>query len=139
MFKIAKYPNPILRKTALSVAKGDFNTSLKKMADDMAKVMYQDDGIGLAAPQVSKSIRLIVIISGAGKYKSYVNPTITFFSNRTFTTNKNTSRAYKLEEEKLVLTFDDEGRTLSFSYQFSDANKKLYLIDSNEIAAEYTK
>ena len=66
-------------------------------------------------------------------------PTITFFSNRTFTTNKNTSRAYKLEEEKLVLTFDDEGRTLSFSYQFSDANKKLYLIDSNEIAAEYIK
>ena len=66
-------------------------------------------------------------------------PTITFFSNRTFTTNKNTSGTYKLEEEKLVLTFDDGSRTLLFSYQFSDANKKLYLIDSNEIAAEYIK
>ena len=66
-------------------------------------------------------------------------PTITFFSNRTFTTNKNTSGTYKLEEEKLVLTFDDEGRTLSFIYQFSDVNQKLLLIDLNGIAAEYIK
>ena len=66
-------------------------------------------------------------------------PTITFLSNRSFITSKNTIGTYKLEEEKLVLTFDDGGRTLSFSYQFSDVNKKLYLIDSNEIAAEYIK
>ncbi|MBT4209869.1 MAG: peptide deformylase [Candidatus Komeilibacteria bacterium] len=78
MFKIAKYPDPILRKTAKPIS--DFNDELKKMASDMAEVMYEDDGIGLAAPQVSKSLRLIVIGLGHGDFKTYVNPEITFFS-----------------------------------------------------------
>lgn len=79
MLKIAKYPEQILRQTAKPIS--DFNDTLKKLADDMAKVMYQDDGIGLAAPQISKSIRLIVVGDSSGKdYKVYVNPEITFFS-----------------------------------------------------------
>lgn len=65
--------------------------------------------------------------------------TITFFSNRTFTTNKNTSGTYALEEEKLVLTFTSPSQTISFNYQFSDENKKILLIDSSGIAAEYAK
>ena len=86
MFKIAKYPNPVLRKTAKLV--GDFNDDLKKLADNMAKVMYEDDGIGLAAPQVSKSLRLIVVGLGYGEYKTYVNPDITFFSKEKTTTDE---------------------------------------------------
>ena len=78
MLKIAKYPDPILRKTAKTISV--FDADLKKLADDMAKAMYNDDGIGLAAPQISKSIRLIVIGLGHGEYKAYVNPNITFFS-----------------------------------------------------------
>ena len=86
MFKIAKYPDPILRKTAKPIS--DFNDDLKNMANDMAKAMYDDDGIGLAAPQVSKSIRLIVIGLGHGKYKTYVNPEITFFSKENTITDE---------------------------------------------------
>ena len=88
MFKIAKYPDSILRKTAREIPQGDFNDDLKKMADDMAKVMYEDDGIGLAAPQVSHSIRLIVIGLGHGEYKTYANPEITFFSKEKTTTDE---------------------------------------------------
>lgn len=76
--KIAKYPDPILRKTAKEIS--DFNADLKKLTDDMAKVMYQDDGIGLAAPQVSLSKRLVVVGKGNGDYDAYVNPVITFCS-----------------------------------------------------------
>ncbi|OGY94639.1 MAG: peptide deformylase [Candidatus Komeilibacteria bacterium RIFOXYC1_FULL_37_11] len=78
MLKIAKYPDPILRKTAKSIS--DFNDYLKKLAADMAEAMYHDDGIGLAAPQISQSLRLVVLGLGKGQYKSYVNPEITFFS-----------------------------------------------------------
>ena len=78
MFKIAKYPDSILRKTAQPVA--EFKADLKQLADDMSKVMYQDDGIGLAGPQISKSLRLFVVGQGHGNYKAYVNPEITFFS-----------------------------------------------------------
>lgn len=78
MLNIAKYPDPILRQTAKPVA--DFNDELKQLADDMAKVMYEDDGIGLAGPQVSKSMRILVVGLGHGKYKTYVNPEITFLS-----------------------------------------------------------
>jgi len=83
MLKIAKYPDAILRKTAKEIS--NFNDDLKKLAADMAKAMYGDDGIGLAAPQVSKSIRLIVIGLGNGEYKTYVNPNITFFSKEKIT------------------------------------------------------
>ncbi len=78
MLKIAKYPEQILRQTAKPIS--DFNNDLKLLADSMAKVMYKDDGIGLAAPQVSKSVRLIVVGTARGKYRVYVNPEITFFS-----------------------------------------------------------
>ena len=78
MYKIAKYPEAILRKTAKPVA--EFNAELKKLADEMSQIMYQDDGIGLAGPQVSQSKRIIVVGLGSNKYKAYINPEITFFS-----------------------------------------------------------
>ncbi|MBT6691532.1 peptide deformylase [Candidatus Parcubacteria bacterium] len=78
MLKIAKYPDTILRKTAKPVA--EFNDDLKKLADDMAQVMYQDDGVGLAAPQVSLGKRMFVVGLGDGRYKTYINPEITFYS-----------------------------------------------------------
>lgn len=77
MLKIAKYPEAILRKTAKPVI--EFNDELIKLADNMAKVMYADDGIGLAGPQISQSLRIVVIGLGKGNYRTYINPEITFF------------------------------------------------------------
>ncbi len=79
MLKIAKYPDPILRKTAKPIR--DFNAALEKLAENMARVMFADDGIGLAGPQVSQSQRIIVVGDGRGDhYEVYVNPEVTFFS-----------------------------------------------------------
>lgn len=78
MLNIVKYPDPLLRKNARKVT--DFDDELKKLADEMAQVMYDDDGIGLAGPQVAQSKRILVIGEGDGKYKAYINPEITFKS-----------------------------------------------------------
>ena len=79
MLKISKYPDPILRKRAKTIT--NFDQALFDLAEYMASVMYQDDGIGLAAPQVSESLRLIVVGNEAAQgYKVYVNPEITFRS-----------------------------------------------------------
>ncbi|MCO5215844.1 MAG: peptide deformylase [Thermomicrobiales bacterium] len=56
---IVKDPNPILRKKAVKLRKAD--AGLAKLADDMFETMLVAPGVGLAAPQIGKSIRLVVI------------------------------------------------------------------------------
>jgi peptide deformylase len=57
--EILKYPHPILRQVAKPVEV--FDEKLKQLADDMIKTMHINMGVGLAAPQVGHSIRLIVM------------------------------------------------------------------------------
>ncbi len=79
MIKIIKYPDTFLRRTAKKVTV--FDNELQKLSEEMAEVMFQDDGIGLAAPQVNIGQRLLIIGQADAKnYKTYVNPEITFFS-----------------------------------------------------------
>ena len=59
IYPIHVYGMPVLRKVAQDI---DSNyEGLQELIADMYETMYQADGIGLAAPQVGKSIRLIVI------------------------------------------------------------------------------
>lgn len=56
---ITVYGNPILRKEAVEI---DENYSgLSKLIDDMFETMYKSEGVGLAAPQINKGIRVIVV------------------------------------------------------------------------------
>jgi len=64
---------------------------------------------------------------------------ITFSNVNSFTTDIDIKGDYKIENEKLVLTVDENQQVISFSYQFSADYKKLTLTDSNENAASYTK
>ena len=56
---IAVYGHPVLRKRAKEIS-ADYE-NLDKLISDMFDTMYKSDGVGLAAPQINKSIRLIVI------------------------------------------------------------------------------
>ena len=56
---IITIPDPILRKLALPVERVD--DDLRRLADGMLEAMYEAPGIGLAAPQVGVSRRLIVL------------------------------------------------------------------------------
>jgi len=55
---IYEVPHPILRKVAIPVAAVD--DRVRQLLDDMAETMYAAPGIGLAAPQVGVSERIIV-------------------------------------------------------------------------------
>jgi len=58
IYPIVAYGNPILKKRAEEIEKG---TDIKELAEDMFETMHNAQGIGLAAPQVGKSIRIFVI------------------------------------------------------------------------------
>lgn len=57
--KILVAPNPILKAKAAPVAELDDKT--RKLMDDMLEAMYLAPGIGLAAPQVGVSKRIVVV------------------------------------------------------------------------------
>jgi peptide deformylase len=62
---IVKYGDPILEKPTVAVAK--FDAELEELAQDMFASMYAAQGIGLAAPQIGRGIRIAVVDVTSGK------------------------------------------------------------------------
>ncbi|KKR22119.1 MAG: Peptide deformylase Def [Candidatus Moranbacteria bacterium GW2011_GWA2_39_41] len=76
--KIVEYPNPILSKVTepvLDVKK----PSIQKLIANMLETMEANNGVGLAAPQVGKSVRLCVIRVDDMTY-ILINPRVTYKS-----------------------------------------------------------
>ncbi|KAI7842309.1 hypothetical protein COHA_003949 [Chlorella ohadii] len=73
---VVRYPDPRLR--AQNARIGAFDDTLRRLAEEMFEVMYQDDGVGLAAPQVGVNVRLMVFnesgVKGKGEEIVLVNP-----------------------------------------------------------------
>ena len=65
IYEVVKYGDPVLEKPAKPVAK--FDAELEELAEDMFATMYAAQGVGLAAPQIGKSIRLTVVDVTSGK------------------------------------------------------------------------
>src|SRR6266852_3412279 len=65
IYPIVKYGNPVLEKPTPPVT--EFDGDLKTLTDDMFESMYAAKGVGLAAPQIGKSVRLAVIDVTIGK------------------------------------------------------------------------
>jgi peptide deformylase len=61
IYPIVIYGDPVLRKTAEDITK-DY-PDLQKLIFDMYETMHAANGVGLAAPQIGKAIRLFVIDS----------------------------------------------------------------------------
>lgn len=59
ILEIIQPDNPILRKKAIKVT--DFGPKLQQLIDDMYETMLDAPGVGLAAPQVAESRRLILV------------------------------------------------------------------------------
>jgi peptide deformylase len=74
ILEIVKYPNPLLAKKAKALRKVD--SEVKKLIKNMLETMYGAPGVGLAAPQVGKLVRLIVLDIGEGPI-ALINPKIT--------------------------------------------------------------
>jgi peptide deformylase len=78
LLKIVTYGHPILRQVAQPVIR--FDAALRRLSDNMFDTMRHAEGIGLAAPQIGKSIRIFVVdiapIVDGYPPMTFVNPEI---------------------------------------------------------------
>ncbi len=135
---IVAYGAPVLRKVAGDITK-DY-PELEKFIADMWETMYYSNGVGLAAPQVNKDIRVFVIDTvqifenleddEKGKYsdepgvkKVFINPHVVEFEGEEWPYNEGCLSIPKIREdimrpETVVLEYMDENfqtHTESFS------------------------
>lgn len=64
VLKVAKLGNPVLRQVARKVDLEDLadpKGDLQIFIDDMIDTMHEEEGVGLAAPQVNRSIQVVVL------------------------------------------------------------------------------
>lgn len=73
VLNIIKAGDKILKQKAEPVVKID--RKIKQLLDDMAQTMYKAEGVGLAAPQIGVSLRIVVIDAGEGLIE-LINPVI---------------------------------------------------------------
>ena len=110
--KILEYPNEILRKESVEV-KNPTSVETKQLIAEMIQTLRANNGLGLAAPQVGKNLRLC-IIEIEHELFVLINPEIK-----------------SLSKEKLL---SEEG-CLSFPNKFLDIQRskriKIKAIDSN--------
>jgi len=65
IYPIVKYGDPVLEKPTATVR--TFDAEIEQLVEDMFASMYAAQGVGLAAPQIGKSIRLAVVDVTVGK------------------------------------------------------------------------
>lgn len=71
---ITKLGEEILRQTAQPVP--EVNDEIRTLIEDMYETMDAADGVGLAAPQVGKNMRLFVLMADDGIRRAFINPQI---------------------------------------------------------------
>lgn len=119
---IITYPNPILRKKAQPLT--EINKEVYQKVEEMMELMYQADGVGLAAPQVGWSARLFIIDVNGDRYedKVFINPTILEeagelnkeegclslpgITSKVIRAQKIKARAYNLKGQKIEIEVD---------------------------------
>ena len=120
VLSVRLYGDPILRTVAEPVA--TVTPEIKQIVSDMVESMWHQVGIGLAAPQVGISLRILVMDDGKGGAQALINPAIT-------------DRGGSVREEEGCLSLpgifadverskwirvsalDDEGRPMAFEAQ----------------------
>lgn len=78
ILNVHTYGDPVLRKNAETVT--EFDDGLRTFVDDMVDTMFSDNGVGLAAPQVGDSRKIVVIDKSFGERSddviALINPEI---------------------------------------------------------------
>jgi peptide deformylase len=128
ILKILKYPDPVLSRPGEPVT--EFDAELRKLIDDMFETTYASQGIGLAAPQVGVSKRLLVIDLSLGKEPKdrlvLINPEIIFTEGKVY-------------EEEGCLSFPDIRekvvRHAKVRVRAQDENGKWFEMDGEELLA----
>ncbi len=117
---IVAYGDPVLKKVAEEID-GDY-PGLEKLIADMYETMYSSKGVGLAAPQINKSIRLFIIDASpfADEYpemegwkKTFINPRILEEEGEEWDFNEGCLSIPGIREDverkpELILEYEDE-------------------------------
>ncbi|MCG8590630.1 MAG: peptide deformylase [Proteobacteria bacterium] len=74
--EVLKFPDPRLKRVSEPVK--EVTDALRELAADMCEVMYDEPGIGLAAPQVGEPVRLIVVDTEWTDAENDRNPLVLF-------------------------------------------------------------
>ena len=72
--EVVQFPDPRLKKVSKAVL--EVTDEVRELARDMIDVMYDEPGIGLAAPQIGASIRMFVIDTEWSDDDKDKNPTV---------------------------------------------------------------
>ena len=124
ILNIDVYPAPVLKRKTEKIL--NIDESIRQLAENMLKTMYEAPGVGLAAPQVGRSISLVVADTGENDKPSpliLINPEITAHEGQTGITEgclsvpdytaevpryqKIIIKAYTLDEKEVELTLED--------------------------------
>jgi peptide deformylase len=126
---IITYNHPTLRKVGKKISEVD--AEIKKLISDMVETMRETDGIGLAAPQVNRSLQLLVVdmnlIDENLDYEVFINPEITWKSEETETMEEGCLSLPGINEEVT--------RAESVSVEYTDENGELKKIDADGLLA----
>lgn len=121
IYPIVVYGSPVLRQIAKEIRAEDF-PNLKNLISDMFDTMYKSDGMGLAAPQIGKSIRIFVVDatsladedpSLADFKKAFINPQLQLLGEEDLVMNEGCLSIPKIREDvyrsnKVKITYYDE-------------------------------
>ncbi|OCL27937.1 peptide deformylase [Orenia metallireducens] len=115
LLKIREIGDPVLRTKAKEVE--EVTDKTRRLLNDMAETMYDAPGVGLAAPQIGISKRIVVIDVGSGLFE-LINPEIIESSVKTYIDNEGclsipgktakVERAYKVK----VKALDRDGKEI---------------------------
>jgi peptide deformylase len=89
LLPVLQFPDPRLRQKSAPIRREEIDDAMRKLAADMAETMYEEPGIGLAAPQVGVHKRLVVMDTdwsaedGERNLRVLLNPEIVSSSGET--------------------------------------------------------
>lgn len=123
IYPIVAYGNPILKKEAIEINEGE---DISGLITDMFETMGKANGVGLAAPQINKGVRLFVIDSNLmldeeseekGVRRAFINPIILDEYGDTYSFEEGCLsipevRAEIARPEKLTIEYFDENWNL---------------------------
>jgi peptide deformylase len=114
----------ILRKKSREVTKID--NKILTLLDDMVDTMYEEDGVGLAAPQVGILKRLVVIEIGEEQLYKMINPRIIKSSGK------------QIDQEGCLSVPDTKGdviRPKNVTVVYSDENGEEITLEAEDLLA----
>jgi len=145
MLPIHLFGHTILRKKAIDVSVNE--PDLQELIDEMFATMYHAEGVGLAAPQVGKLLRLFVIDTHAFKEsypdveemkETFINPEVEEILGEDFTFNEGCLSLPEIREDvvrksEIILTYTNrEGKIQTTHFKGLVARVILHELDHLE-------